>query len=62
MVQRADKMMIITQCDYISLLVLLCVYDEYEWTEKDVLSIKKRQNKICPIDTTGRVLNYLDSH
>ena len=31
-------------------------------SEKDVLWMKKRQGKICPIDTTGRVSSYLGSH
>ena len=36
----------------------LCQFD----SEKDVLWRKKRQGKICPIDTTGRVSSYLGSH
>ena len=31
-------------------------------SEKDVLWMKKRHGKTCPIDTTGRVLSYLGSH
>ena len=30
--------------------------------EKDVLWMKKRQGKTCPIDTIGRVSSYLGSH
>ena len=38
------------------------VYVICNYSEKDVLWMNKRQGKICPIDTTGRVSSYLGSH